>query len=199
MVWLKIYLPLYLILYMSVAFVLPYYRTYRQTGINPIAFGKADNAHNYIGSVMKVLAGLLFVVVITYAISDNLYKYLVPIPYLGSKLFLIAGLVLIHLSLLWIFIAQYQMSNNWRIGIDANNKTELVTRGSFSYSRNPIFLGMIISVVGIFLILPNTLTFFLVSATYIIIQIQIRLEETFLEKQHGDRYLIYKKTTKRLL
>jgi len=35
--------------------------------------------------------------------------------------------------------------------------------------------------------------------TYIVIQIQIRLEEEFLEKQHGEQYLIYKKTTKRLL
>jgi protein-S-isoprenylcysteine O-methyltransferase Ste14 len=51
-------------------------------------------------------------------------------------------------------IAQYQMSNSWRIGIDEKNKTELVTKGIF-YSRNPIFLGMIISILGIFLILPT--------------------------------------------
>jgi protein-S-isoprenylcysteine O-methyltransferase Ste14 len=94
---------------------------------------------------------------------------------------------------------QYQMSNSWRVGIDENNKTELITKGLFSYSRNPIFLGMIISVAGIFFILPNALTFFLMLTTYIVIQIQIRLEEEFLEKQHGEQYLIYKKTTKRLL
>ena len=106
---------------------------------------------------------------------------------------------LIHLSLLWISVAQYQMSNSWRIGIDENNKTELITKGLFSYSRNPIFLGMIISVAGIFFILPNALTFFLILSTYIVIQIQIRLEEEFLEKQHGQEYLSYKQTTKRLL
>ena len=58
---------------------------------------------------------------------------------------------------------------------------------------------MIISVAGIFFILPNALTFFLMLTTYIVIQIQIRLEEEFLEKQHEEQYLIYKKTTKRLL
>ena len=36
------------------------YRTYKQTGINPITFGKTDNAHDYIGFVMKVLIALLF-------------------------------------------------------------------------------------------------------------------------------------------
>lgn len=128
-----------------------------------------------------------------------MYQYLVPISYLMKDVFLIIALILIHLSLLWISVAQYQMSNSWRVGIDENNKTELITKGLFSHSRNPIFLGMIISVAGIFFILPNALTFFLMLTTYIVIQIQIRLEEEFLEKQHGEQYLIYKKTTKRLL
>lgn len=44
--FLKIYLPIYLVLYLLVAFVIPTYRTYRQTGVNPITFGKNDNAHD---------------------------------------------------------------------------------------------------------------------------------------------------------
>ena len=199
MIWLKFYLPLYLVLYITVAFVLPSYRTYKQTGINPITFGKTGNAHDYIGFVMKVLIALLFIAVFIYSFSDKAYQYLVPISYLMKEVFMIVGLILIHLSLLWISVAQYQMSNSWRIGIDENNKTELITKGLFSYSRNPIFLGMIISVTGIFFILPNAITFFLMLSTYIVIQIQIRLEEKFLEKQHGQEYLSYKQTTKRLL
>ena len=192
MIWLNFYLPLYLVLYMMVAFVLPSYRTYKQTGINPITFGKTGNAHDYIGFVMKVLIALLFIAVFIYSFSDKAYQYLVPISYLMKEVFMIVGLILIHLSLLWISVAQYQMSNSWRIGIDENNKTELITKGLFSYSRNPIFLGMIISVTGIFFILPNAITFFLMLSTYIVIQIQIRLEEKFLEKQHGQEYLSYK-------
>ena len=199
MIWLNFYLPLYLVLYMMVAFVLPSYRTYKQTGINPITFGKTGNAHDYIGFVMKVLIALLFIAVFIYSFSDKAYQYLVPISYLMKEVFMIVGLILIHLSLLWISVAQYQMSNSWRIGIDENNKTELITKGLFSYSRNPIFLGMIISVTGIFFILPNAITLFLMLSTYIVIQIQIRLEEKFLEKQHGQEYLSYKQTTKRLL
>ena len=174
MIWLKFYLPLYLVLYMTVAFVLPSYRTFKQTGINPITFGKTDNAHDYIGFVMKVLIALLFIAVFIYSFNDKAYQYLVPISYLMKDVFMIVGSILIHLSLLWISVAQYQMSNSWRIGIDENNKTELITKGLFSYSRNPIFLGMIISVAGIFFILPNALTFFLILSTYIVIQIQIK-------------------------
>ena len=196
---LNIYLPLYFILNMLVAFVIPTYRTYKQTGINPITFGKNDNAHDYIGFIMKVLIVLLFVAVLTYSMSEKMYSYLVPISYLQTQILTITGLALIHIALVWISIAQFQMSNSWRIGIDEKNKTKLVTEGIFSISRNPIFLGMIISVLGLFFIVPNALTFFLTITTYIIIQIQIRLEEEFLQKQHAQDYVNYKLKTKRLL
>jgi protein-S-isoprenylcysteine O-methyltransferase Ste14 len=197
--FLRIYLPLYLLAYFAVAFIIPTYRTWKRTGVNPITFGKADTAHNYIGFVMKVLIGLLFVAVLCFSIGSNIYKYFIPIEYLQSKGLKFLGLLFIHISLVWIAIAQHQMSTSWRIGIDEINKTELKTSGIFSISRNPIFLGMILSVLGIFFILPNTLTFFLFLTTYFIIQIQIRLEEEFLTRQHGENYKHYRKSTRRLI
>jgi hypothetical protein len=47
--YLKIYLPIYLVAYLLVSFIIPTYKTYKQTGINPVTFGKNDNAHDYIG------------------------------------------------------------------------------------------------------------------------------------------------------
>jgi len=91
------------------------------------------------------------------------------------------------------------MSSNWRIGIDEKNKTDLVTTGIFSISRNPIFVGMIVSLLGIFLIIPNAISLCLMVLTYFIIQIQIRLEEEFLEKQHKTDYINYKFKTRRLI
>ncbi|MGL4631963.1 MAG: methyltransferase family protein [Leadbetterella sp.] len=196
---LKLYLPLYLVLYILVSFVFPSIRTYKKTGINPITFGNRDTAHDYIGLVMKILIGLLFFTVLVYTFISKLYPYLSPIAFLESPILVYSGLAIIHLALLWISIAQIQMSTSWRIGIDEANKTELVTRGVFSISRNPIFLGMILSVLGLFLILPNALTFCLTVTTYIVIQIQIRLEEEFLERQHGKDYVMYKLRTKRLI
>jgi protein-S-isoprenylcysteine O-methyltransferase Ste14 len=199
MTWLKIYLPIYLVLYLMVAFVVPTYRTYRQTGINPITFGKEDNAHDYIGFIMKILIALLFVDVLIYSFSENVYSYLIPISYIKNKSTFFIGFGLIHLALLWISIAQFQMSNSWRIGIDENHKTKLVTNGIFSISRNPIFLGMIVSVFGLFLIMPNAILLCIFVVTYIVIQIQIRLEEDFLSRQFGQEYNHYKSKTRRLI
>jgi len=197
--FLRFYLPFYLMAYLVVAFALPTYRTWKQTGFNPITFGNTDTAHNYIGFVMKLLIGLLFMAVLFFSVGDHLYQYLVPVTYLQKEWLTVTGLLIIHVSLVWIAIAQFQMSTSWRIGINEANKTELKTKGLFSISRNPVFLGMIVSVAGLFFIIPNTITFFLTLTTYIIIQVQIRLEEEFLTRQHGGKYSNYKVTTKRLI
>lgn len=131
MTWLKIYLPIYLLLYLLVAFVIPTYRTYKKTGINPVTFGKSENAHDYIGFVMKILIALLFFSVLMFSIFQKFYLYLCPIHFLQNSIVQLIGLVLIHFSLIWISVAQFQMSNSWRIGIDEKNRTELVTTGIF--------------------------------------------------------------------
>lgn len=195
--FLRYYLPIFYALVLLFAFVIPSYRTYKSTGINPITFGKEPNAHNYIGNVMKVLLAALFVVILMYSFG-NIYQFTIPIPYLQNLNIRWAAIVLIHISLIWIIIAQVQMSNSWRIGIDEQNKTDLVTNGLFSISRNPVFLGMIICVAGLFLVIANAISFCILVTTYIVIQIQIRLEEEFLKKQHGEQYISYQSKTRRL-
>ncbi|NCU02889.1 MAG: isoprenylcysteine carboxylmethyltransferase family protein, partial [Chitinophagaceae bacterium] len=161
--------------------------------------GKADHAHDYIGLVMKVLTAALILSVVFFAIGRKWYALLAPVSYLERNSFVYAGLLLMHCSFLWIIIAQQQMKLSWRIGIDEQHKTALVTKGLFSLSRNPIFLGMIAATAGLFFVLPNALTFFAMAASYIVIQIQIRLEEVHLLQQHGAEYAAYKQRTKRLI
>ena len=185
--------------YLLITFVIPSVRVYKQTGINPITFGKSDNAHNYIGFIMKVLTGLLVVTVLLFSLNQRVYNYLNPFEYLQNEWLVYTGLTIIHAALIWIVIAQHHMKQSWRIGIDNKNKTSLITTGLFSISRNPVFLGMILSTAGIFLILPNAITLFITATSYIVIQIQIRLEEEHLQNMHGNDYDNYKKKVRRLI
>ena len=193
--FLNYYLPVYFLIYLVVVFVLPTVRVYRQTGINPVTFGKTGNAHDYIGNVMKLLIILLLASIIVYSVSRQWYLYLIPVWYLEKEWAAITGLILIHVSFVWTVIAQQQMGRSWRIGIDEKNKTDLVMNGVFGLSRNPVFLGMIITMTGLFLILPNAVSFFTALAGYIIIQVQ----EEYLSKQHGGSYEAYRKKVRRLL
>ncbi|MEZ5057111.1 MAG: isoprenylcysteine carboxylmethyltransferase family protein [Saprospiraceae bacterium] len=103
------------------------------------------------------------------------------------------------LSLILVWVAQSQMANSWRIGIDEKNKTELVTTGLFSFSRNPIFLGVMIANVGLLFIIPNAFTLLIVSLSTVSINTQIRLEEDFLIRSHGENYRDYLKRVRRWL
>jgi protein-S-isoprenylcysteine O-methyltransferase Ste14 len=91
------------------------------------------------------------------------------------------------------------MGNSWRIGIDEDEETQLVTKGPFAYVRNPIFLGMIVTLFGILFLIPTYIMLFLLILSYILINIQTRLEEEHLLKIHGNHYLDYKKSTGRFL
>ncbi|HVF82165.1 MAG TPA: isoprenylcysteine carboxylmethyltransferase family protein [Flavisolibacter sp.] len=193
------YLPLFLLVNLVVTFIIPSIKVYKQTGINPVTFGSGDTAHDYIGAVMKFLTGLLIVAVVLSSISSKAYQYLSPISYLHNNWLQYVGLALLHIALGWTVIGQTQMKQSWRIGIDEKNKTALVTKGLFGISRNPVFLGMITSTICIFLILPTALTFFIAATSYIVIHIQIRLEEEHLTRQHGTAYKKYKDAVRRFL
>lgn len=160
---------------------------------------KDDSAYGLIGRYFKLTLLFLFVYTLLLFFYPKEIVENCNIIFLDEILFKFIGMSLMILSLIWVFIAQFQMKNSWRIGIDEEMKTELITTGLFSFSRNPIFLGMLISLIGLLLALPTfiSLSFFIISN--ILIQIQVRLEEEFLFKQHSDNYLYYKAKVRRFL
>ena len=195
----QIYLFLFLIVYFFFVFFLRSYLLWKRTGVNPLTFNKTDDAHGYNGKVFTFISILEFVVVFIYAFKNEWYQYLLPFWYLEHSYLQYIGWGLLLLSLVLVWIAQSQMANSWRIGIDEKNKTELVTNGLFAYSRNPIFLGVMIANFGLFLIIPNAFTLLIVSLSLVSINTQIRLEETFLKSSHGKEYQDYLNQVRRWL
>ena len=197
--FLRIILPVYFIIYFGVAFVLKSVLVAKRTGKNPFVLPKDDNVYGLVGFYFKTMMITIFIYVVIYAFFPTWYDYFLPISQLDNSTITCIGLFLLFISLAWTVIAQIQMKNSWRIGIDTETKTELVTNGLFSISRNPIFFGVFISLLGVFLATPNALAVLFLILGYVIIQIQIRLEEDFLTKEHGQKYLEYKQKVRRLI
>lgn len=190
-------LPVYLILYFFSAFFWRSYRVWKATGVNPFVLGRGDSAHNYIGKVFKIVFVLIAAVVIVYSLSVRVYQYLLPIAWLEHAGLKIAGLFLLAFSAVWTIIAQAQMGESWRIGIDRKHTTALVQKGVFKLSRNPIFLGMIATLAGLFLVMPNGVTLLILALGFVLIQIQVRLEEEHLTTLHRDEYREYQRKVRR--
>jgi len=195
----RYFLTIYLFIYFCAAFILPSYRVWKKTNVNPVTFRGADNAHDYIGKLFKIVMLSLTLVVILNAFAPNYYPFTLPIVWLENQITQFIGIALLLLSLGWTVLAQIQMGNSWRIGIDEEKKTTLVQAGLFRRSRNPIFLGMIVTLIGIFLTIPNALTLLFLALGFVLIQIQVRLEEEFLTRTQGEEYAAYRRQVRRWL
>lgn len=86
------------------------------------------------------------------------------------------------------------MRDSWRAGVSKTDKTELVTSGIYSFSRNPAFLGFDLVYLGILLMFFNLPLYIISLLAIIILHLQIvNVEEDFLIETFGEEYLNYKK------
>lgn len=89
-------------------------------------------------------------------------------------------------------VAQVSMGRSWRIGVDDSEKTDLVTSGPFAMVRNPIFAAMIPAFLGLALLVPNFVALAGFAALVVAVELQVRcVEEPYLMRVHGDRYIAY--------
>ncbi|WP_257656700.1 methyltransferase family protein [Parapedobacter lycopersici] len=79
-----------------------------------------------------------------------------------------------------------------------DSPSSLITSGPFRWSRNPIYLGMTLALLGIAILLGSLSPFiFPLVFTIIIDRSFIQNEESKLEKLFGKEYLAYKKRVNR--
>ncbi|HEX7296416.1 MAG TPA: methyltransferase, partial [Pyrinomonadaceae bacterium] len=83
--------------------------------------------------------------------------------------------------------------------IDRENRSPLVHQGLYKFSRNPIYVGMIATLLGLFLAIPNALTLLVLVLGVVVISIQVRLEESYLLESHGTAYSEYQSRVRRWL
>ncbi len=195
--YLKIILPIYLILFFGLAMFWRSYIAWKRTGINPYALGNGDTVHDYVGKLFRVTLVATAMIVLTFSFFESLYNFLLPISWLNSTWLTGMGLALLAGAFVWVLIAQIQMGDSWRIGIDEKTSSALVQHGLFSISRNPIFLGMITMLVGLSLTVPTAATLVVTVLGIVLIHIQVRLEESFLLDKYGETYRDYQKRVRR--
>src|ERR1044072_7632311 len=113
----RFFLAIYLIVYFIAAFVWRSYAVWKRTRINPVVFKGSDDAHDFIGRVSKILFAVVALLVLVYSFFPGAYRFLLPIPWLGTSWVRFTGWILLIASLGWTIVAQTQMGESWRIGI----------------------------------------------------------------------------------
>lgn len=146
-----------------------------------------------IGSI-EWIGGTLFVVALIAGVAAPVAGIagLPPLETLIARPIQSIGITLVVLGIGATFDAQIAMGASWRIGVDDDERTELVTAGSFSTVRNPVFTAMAVTSLGLALIVPNVIALVGVVLLVIALQIQVRgVEEPYLARHHRQAWADY--------
>ncbi len=137
---------------------------------------------------------LWFLVVASWGLDWLVALPFVPAPWpniwIGSGIFA-AGFLLA----LWAF----KQFPSFREDVDTHTpSTVIIESGPFSVSRNPIYLGMLIGILGA-AIAANTLWILLALVVWYPVMRWgvIAREEAYLERKFGETYLAYKRRVRR--
>ena len=144
---------------------------------------------------IKIPPPILVIILTSLVYFSSTKLELIYLPYrqIVSVIILIIGLIVI-VSPVVDFIKSKTTVNP----VKFKNVNRLVTTGIYRYSRNPMYLGMILIVISTTVYYLNFLSVFSPLIFYIWInKFQINREEIFLEDKFGSEYLKYKSKTRR--
>ena len=117
-----------------------------------------------------------------------------------KNFFVLIGLVIFLSGTILAVWAKLIMGNSWGRPAqhDLSIQKQLVNTGPFAFSRNPIYLGLLLLFLGFEMILQSYLIV-LIIPLILIVTLAVKKEEKLLEKYFGKEYLEYKKRVPRFL
>ncbi|MFW9929984.1 MAG: isoprenylcysteine carboxylmethyltransferase family protein, partial [Candidatus Thorarchaeota archaeon] len=133
---------------------------------------------------------LIFPVIYIFTPFIDNYSLMIPetIRVLGIILFLV-----VIISMWWVL-----KTLNINFDSQAQNRF-VVSSGPYKYIRHPMYLVFIIQAFTQGLITSNTVIFIGFFSIILLVILRIRYEEQLLIQEFGEKYLKYKKTTKRII
>jgi protein-S-isoprenylcysteine O-methyltransferase Ste14 len=141
---------------------------------------------------------LILIFSILYVLDPELCTKFLPVAFLGGNVMRDAGTLLLVIGAGLTEGAILNLASSVRLLLP-ESPTDLRTGGLYSVSRNPIYLGLYLSLLGIFLILPNIVVLLSLIAFIVNNHFRIRREEEYLEKAFGQDYVRYKRKVGRYL
>lgn len=109
------------------------------------------------------------------------------------------GLSLFVLGLTTMIVGQATLWRNYSGFVVIKRGHQLVTHGIYRFTRNPIYLGLIVVLAGLPVYCASLYGFLVMLATIPVLRFRISLEETLLGAHFGDEYEAYRTAAKRLI
>lgn len=164
----------------------------KQKGIQTNQMVKGEKAKKVL-IIEKLLTVATYSIVIVQLVSIIMNLSLFP---LDAR---IDGILLGIMGDIFFAVAIYTMRDSWRAGIPDQEKTKMVTKGIYGYSRNPAFIGFYLMYLGILLMYFNIILLIFTCFAIIMLHLQVLQEEQYLSVVFGSEYMDYKAKVMRYL
>lgn len=133
-------------------------------------------------------------------IAMLILNFLLPVARIVPALWNLSGLVFLASGITLNLIADRAFQRAGTTVKPYQESSNLVTGGVFQISRNPMYLGMVLVLIGIAVLLRTLSPLLIVIPFAVLInQIYIRVEERMLAEKFGARWQVYKAKTRRWL
>lgn len=111
---------------------------------------------------------------------------------LGGPLWGVPGHFLAIAGAMLAFAGQIAMGVSWRVGVARDAVGDLVAGGLYEISRNPVFAGQLLLLLGVAFAIPSVPTVLAATLFWLSARSQIRTEERVLEARFGEDYRAYR-------
>lgn len=114
----------------------------------------------------------------------------------------LVGILMIPIGMLLLIWANYTLLHIGKISLrnrePMQRPSNLILVGPYRFTRNPIYLGALLMLLGLVVVWSSVVTAFLTFLVYIIFRfIFIKREEIILEEEFSDEYRDFKKRVRR--
>jgi protein-S-isoprenylcysteine O-methyltransferase Ste14 len=111
----------------------------------------------------------------------------------------IVGLVLFVIGLTTALVAVITLRRSYASTLVIREDHQLITHGIYRFTRHPVYLGVIIAIIGVPVYASSLYGLLTMSALIPIFLNRIRMEERMLTDEFGDAYRKYVETTSKLI
>lgn len=142
----------------------------------------------------KILALINLIFLSLRGINISVDRLFLPVGFIDviALAFLIMGTIV-------VFLSTIQLNNDLIFGLSSSGNHRLQTKGVYSLSRHPFYLGFLFILFSSCLLNPHILNIVSFVGAWIIHHFIMVKEEDFLNTQYGEEYKRYAKKVKRYI
>ena len=163
-----------------------------------IHYGRKGSAPWWHRHTFNVFRTLMLGVCLLRVVSD-IDPWLGVVEALYVAPVLLLGMLCLLASFTLVNYLQGYMHEDWRSGIDPEQRKHLLIEGPYARSRNPLFLAIMLGQLGFFLALPSVFSAVCLTTGVLVITRQARVEEKALAEMFGVAYEAYRQRVPRWL